>query len=163
MKGALGETIFDPPPAEIRVVKTNKTGLDALFDSTENDDSSPALLDAYKRNPDKFRRYAEMVDTAMRAKQLAVLVEARTIVTPIESTTILNLPAELRRDVWNNPYCIFQVSEGLAVVSGVVRGKAGTCKLSTKRAEEFARAKRPIFQSESGEVVVISRKDKRPS
>jgi hypothetical protein len=163
MKGSLGEAIFDPKPAEVRIINTDKTGLDALFDGTQDDRSSPGVLDAYKRNPDKFKRYAEMVDTAMRAKQLAVLLEARTFDGPMESTAISNLPTDLTRDSWNNPYCIFQMPGGVAVVSGPVRGKAETCKFTSERVAEFARAKRPIFQSASHEVVVISRKDKKPS
>jgi hypothetical protein len=121
------------------------------------------VLETFKRDPDKFRRYAEMVDTATRAKQLAAFLETRTFVNPVESTAISNLPADLTRDSWNNPYCIFQISNGLAVVSGVVRGKAGTCKLSSKRTTEFAQVKRAVYQSEAGEVVVISRKEKKPS
>jgi hypothetical protein len=44
--------------------------LDALFASAPTGNKGQGLIEAYQKDPQKFRRYADMLDTAMNAKQV---------------------------------------------------------------------------------------------
>jgi hypothetical protein len=73
LKGALGEAIFNREQ-KAEVVPADqlkgKTGLDALL-SPVPAGRGQGLIDAYQKDPQKFKRYADMLDTAMNAKQVA--------------------------------------------------------------------------------------------
>jgi hypothetical protein len=73
LKGAMSEAIFNGqqkaevvPAAELK----GRVGLDALFASTPPSNKGEGLIAAYQENPQKFKRYADMLDTAINAKGL---------------------------------------------------------------------------------------------
>jgi hypothetical protein len=75
LKGAMAEAIFDGGQQKVEAVPATelkgKVGLDALFASTPTSNKGEGLITAYQKDPQKFKRYAEMLDTAMNAKQVA--------------------------------------------------------------------------------------------
>jgi hypothetical protein len=99
-----------------------------------------------------------MLDTATRGKQLAAAIETRRFEQPIEATALPNVPAEITRDSWGNPYCVLEVPHGLAVVSAGATAQSQQCIKLAKRTAELERAQRPIFESAAGEIILIDRK-----
>jgi hypothetical protein len=72
LKGAMGEAIFSRQWSEALpdVQLEGKRGLDALLVPLPTGSRGVGLIEAYQKDPQKFKRYAEMLDTAMNAKQV---------------------------------------------------------------------------------------------
>jgi hypothetical protein len=86
LKGSLGEAIFSGQRAQVVADSTieGKRGLDALLAHAPSDNKGQGLIEAYQKDPQKFKRYAQMLDTAMNAKQVgdAILREKRSTFCP---------------------------------------------------------------------------------
>src|SRR5690348_10565907 len=71
VKGAMGEAIFTghlkPETVPAEQLK-GKSGLDALFAAIPPGSKGPSLIEAYRKDPEKFKRYADMFDTVLNAK-----------------------------------------------------------------------------------------------
>jgi hypothetical protein len=68
LKGAIGEIIFSKQQLKAEVVPAEqlkgKTGLDALLASAPSGNNGQGLIEAYQKDPHKFKHYADMLDTA---------------------------------------------------------------------------------------------------
>src|SRR5262249_4020229 len=82
------------------------------------DSRHPGLIDAYKKDPEKFQRYAEMLDTAMNAKKVGdVLVREGNEHLP-RTSDLLVMDEKVKLDAWGSPFCIISVKGKVAIVSG---------------------------------------------
>jgi hypothetical protein len=120
LKGALGEAIFSGQHGEVipDVQLEGKTGLDALLAPAPSGGKGEGLIKAYQENPQKFKRYAEMLDTAMNAKKVGEVLLQQTASRAPETSESLAMETNLRVDAWGNPFCIIPVGARVAVVGG---------------------------------------------
>lgn len=152
LKGSLGEALFgNVQPQPIAAMEV--TGLDALLASTTAQQGE-GLISAYQKDPARFKRYAQLFDTALNAMRIGQFVQAnRSSYTLPLSTSALRMGDE-GLDAWKRPYCITATKEGVAVVSRGEHIASFDCKRDIP-ANEIAAAKRQIFQTPSGQVVVL--------
>jgi hypothetical protein len=160
LKGAMAEAIFNGQHGRAEVVPATevkgKTGLDALFASTPTNTKGEGLIVEYQKNPQKFKRYAEMFDTAMNAKQVGDVVLKQDI--PRLPATSESLPMEpkLKVDAWGGPFCIIPSAERVAIVSG---GPSHlSCDNLPVTKEQIAKSNRSLYAGPSDVVVVIARR-----
>ncbi|MGH9544176.1 MAG: hypothetical protein ACRD23_03070 [Terriglobales bacterium] len=155
-KGAMGEAIFGGqrpevvPDAQIE----GKSGIDALLASVPGGNKSEGLIKAYQEDPQKFKRYAEMFDTAMNAKQVGdVLLRQAASHLPRTSES-LAMAANLKVDAWGSPFCIIPIGARVAVVSG---GPSRlSCNALPLTAEQIASSHRNMYAGPSDVLVVIT-------
>ena len=106
LKGSMGEALFSGQQLEADVVPAEqlkgKSGLDALFTSAPADSKGQGLIEAYKKDPQKFKRYAEMLDTAMNAKQVADVVLHDSASHAPRTSEPLAMEANLKVDAWGS-------------------------------------------------------------
>jgi hypothetical protein len=154
-KGALGEVMFSGRQAEVipNSQMDGKTGLAALLTPRPDANRGDGLIKAYQKDPKKFRRYAEMFDTVLNAKQVGdALMQRRASDLP-RTTEPLQTPANIKADAWGNPFCIFSIGLRIAVVSG---GPSHlSCKALPLTTEQIAASHRTVFGGPSDVVVVI--------
>lgn len=155
LKGAMGEAIFSGQRSEAvsTVQIEGKNGLDALLAPLPANSKSVGLIEAYQKDPQRFQRYAEMLDTAMNAKQVGdVLLRQAPSHSPRTSEPLL-MDAKLKVDAWGNPFCIIPVGERVAVVSG---GPSHlSCDALPLNAQQIAVSSRNLYAGPSDVVVVI--------
>jgi len=155
LKGAMGEAIFSGQRSEAvpAVQVEGKNGLDALLAPPPADSKGVGLIEAYRKDPQRFKRYAEMLDTAMNAKQVGdVLLRQAPSHSPRTSEFLL-MDAKLKVDAWGNPFCIIPVGERVAVVSG---GPSQlSCNALPLNAQQIAVSSRSLYAGPSDVVVVI--------
>jgi len=160
LKGELGQAIFGKERPRVIDVQPDKTGLDALLaPSPQVKSPGSGLIDEYKRDPGKFKLYAQMLDTFTNAKQLgkAILSGNAELRIPTDSTNLADVPPNITADAWGHPFCVLPVQGGIAVISGGQTARSFSCaelKLSRK---ELGQAKRPAYQDSFGEIVVLTR------
>jgi hypothetical protein len=154
LKGALGEAIFSDQHLEVipNPQVEGKSGLDAVLAPGPRISKNEGLIKAYQENPQKFKRYAEMLDTAMNAKHVGDVLLRQTSRLPPTSES-LAMEAKLKVDAWGSPFCIIRVGVRVAVVSG------GPTRLSCNAlpltAKQIADSNRDLYAGPSGVVVVI--------
>ncbi len=157
LKGAMAEAIFNGQHGQAEVVPAaelkGKTGLDALFASTPTSNKGEGLIAAYQRDPQKFKRYAEMFDTAMNAKQVGdVVLKQDSSHLPATSES-LQMEPKLKVDAWGKPFCIISVTARVAIVSG--GPSRFSCDSLPMTKEQIAQSKRSLYAGDSDVVVVI--------
>jgi len=141
VKGPMGALLFGNGKP---IAVTQQNGLE-----------SRGLIAEYYDNPEKFKAYAELFDTAMNAIQLGKQVSRSQnhYQFPFDSTALPGL--EQTRDAWNHPYCISRVGTTIAIVSGGPSASSFNCGKQKTRVTELTAPPRPTFQSSTGEVVTI--------
>jgi hypothetical protein len=156
LKGALGEAIFNGqhPGVVPDVQLEGKTGLDAVLARGPGGTESEGLIKAYQENPQKFKRYAEMLDTAMNAKQVGdvLLRQAASHLPPTSES--LAMEANVKVDAWGSPFCIIPVGVRVAVVSGGPTRLP--CSALPLTAKQIADSNRDMYAGPFGVVVVIA-------
>ena len=158
LKGAMGEALFSSQLVKAEAVPTeqvkDKTGLDALLASTPAGTKGEGLIAAYQKDPQRFKRYAEMLDTAMNAKQVGDFVLRQRGSKPPRTSEPLTMDAKLKVDAWGSPFCIIPIGEKMAVVSG---GPSRlSCDALPLNPEQIAKSNRTMFAGPSGVIVVIA-------
>ncbi len=154
-KGAMGEAIFRGQRSEAvpDVQIKEKSGLDALLAPPPTGSKGVGLIEAYRKDPEKFKRYAEMLDTAMNAKQVGDVLLRQAAPHPPRTSESLSMDTKLKVDAWGNPFCIIRVGERLAVVSG---GPSHlSCDALPLSAQQIAASNRSLYAGPSDVVVVI--------
>jgi len=154
LKGSLGEAMFGTAKPQ-EIVSTEGTGLNAVLAPSPGAQGE-GLIVAYQKDPEKFKRYSQLFDTALNAKRLGRMLEANraSYNFPLTSSSLTSGDGE-RLDAWGNPYCVTALKAGVAVVSGGPKSTSFGCDKQQIRAHELASAKREIFQTSGGEVVVL--------
>ena len=118
-KGAMGEVFFSGQPLKAEVVPAEpfngKTGLDALLAPAPSGNKGQGLIEAYQKDPQKFKHYADMLDTAINAKQVGDVVVRQGGSHPPATSEPLPMEANLKVDAWGDPFCIIPIGENVAV------------------------------------------------
>jgi hypothetical protein len=151
-----------PPPTnsleDLAVVMKGVSG-EIIFGDVNADaplHTQKVLLD-YRNDPEKYRRYARLLDTVVIAERLGE--EARTKLAPdappIESTALAATKGAL--DPWNHPYCVSRTKPGIAVVSGGAGVATFDCAKQQVQTAEIAASRKRVFQTSHGEIVVVVR------
>lgn len=152
-KGAMGEAMFG---GQLK----DKGGLDALLASAPPDNKGQGLIEAYQKDPQKFKRYADMLDTAMNAKQVGDVVLRQGGSHLPRTSEPLQMEANLKVDAWGSPFCIIPIDEKVAVVSG---GPSRlSCDALPLTPEQIAKSKRNLYAGPSDVVVVIALRPQQP-
>ena len=163
LKGALGEAILGEHGSPVAIEPSDgKTGLDALLTPPPGD-KGKGLIAEYQQNPQKFKQYADMLDTALNAKQLGEIVLSHASGERIPGTSeALAVQPNLRFDAWGSPFCILRIDERLAIISG---GPSRVpCQALPLTTAQLAASKRNMYAGPSNVVVVIvTRKQRQPT
>lgn len=141
-KGAVGEALFN--------------GGKQPQQSVAGGDKSRGLIEAYQKDPQKFKRYADMLDTANNAKQVGDFLLHQSGSHLPRTSEPLAIEAKLKVDAWGNPFCIVPLlAPGrVAVVSG---GPSRlSCDALPLAPEDIAKSKRTIYAGPSNVIVVIA-------
>ena len=157
LNGAMAEAIFNGhqkaevvPASELN----GKSGLDALFASPPTSNKGEGLIAAYQKDPQKFKRYAEMLDTAMNAKQVGDVALKQNISQLPAISETLQIEAKLKVDAWGSPFCIIPFGEKVAIVSG---GPSHlSCDNLPMSKEQIAESNRNLYAAANDVVVVIA-------
>jgi hypothetical protein len=162
LKGELGEAIFSGQRPEV-IPDANvegKPGLDALLALAPTGNKGQGLIEAYQKDPQKFKRYADMLDTAINAMQVGEVVLRQGRAHPPRTSEPLPMEVKLKVDAWGSPFCIIPVGERVAVISG---GPSHlSCDALPWTTEQIAKSKRNLYAGPS-EVVVFIARPKQPS
>jgi hypothetical protein len=95
LKGSIGEAIFSGQRSQAvpDVQGEGKSDLDAVTSPPPAGSKGVGLIKAYQKDPQKFKRYAEMLDIATNAKQVGdVLLRQATLHPPRTSESPLGTP-----------------------------------------------------------------------
>lgn len=109
-KGAMGQAIFSGQQLKPETV------CDVCVRPDGN--QRQGLIEAYQKDPQKFKRYANMLDTAVKAKQVGDVVLHEGGSHPPSTSELLPMDANLKVDAWGSPFCIIPAAGRVAVVSG---------------------------------------------
>jgi hypothetical protein len=154
-RGALGEAIFrgESTRAVTGVPVDGKTGLDALLAPHPPSNTNKGLIAAYQEDPNKFKHYADMLDTAMNAKRVGDVLLTHQDKHPPQTSESLLMDPKVKTDAWGNPFCIIAIGERVAIVSG---GPSHlSCNALPLNAEQIADSHRSVYAGPSDVVVVI--------
>lgn len=139
LKGAMGEAIFN-----------GQQQLSPTVQSVHQ--RGPGLIEAYRKDPQKFKRYAEMLDSAMNAKKVGdVLLQENNAHLP-KTTNLLVMDKNVKLDAWGNPFCIIPVKGKVAIVSGGPSHLA--CDALPLTPEQIATSSRTLYAAPLDVVVV---------
>ena len=140
LKGALGEAIFNGQQ---------------LQQGVPAGDKRQGLIEAYQKDPQKFKRYADMLDTANNGKHVGDVLLRQSGLHPPRTSEPLAIEAKLKVDAWGNPFCIIPLLGGrVAVVSG---GPSRlSCDALPLTPEEIGASRRTTYAGPSNVVVVIA-------
>lgn len=156
LKGSLGEAIFSGQRAQVAANSTieGKRGLDALLAHAPSANKGQGLMEAYQKDPQKFKRYAQMLDTATNAKQVGDAILRENVAHSARTSESLAIEANHKIDAWGQPFCIIPVGERVAVVSG---GPSRlSCDALPLAPEQIAKSNRTMYAGPSDVVVVIA-------
>jgi hypothetical protein len=160
LKGAMAEAIFDGGQQKVEAVRAaelkGKVGLDALFASTPTGDKGEGLIAAHRKDPQKFKRYAEMFDTAMNAKQVGDVVLKQNISHLPATCESPQIESKLKVDAWGSPFCIIPLGEKVAIVSG---GPSHfSCDNLPLTKEQIPKSDRNLYAGANDVVVIIAQR-----
>lgn len=156
LKGSLGEAIFSGQRAQVAANSTieGKRGLDALLAHAPSANKGQGLMEAYQKDPQKFKRYAQMLDTATNAKQVGDAILRENVAHSARTSESLAIEANPKIDAWGQPFCIIPGGERVAVVSG---GPSRlSCDALPLAPEQIAKSNRTMYAGPSDVVVVIA-------
>ena len=154
-KGSLGEAIFSGQRAQVLADSTieGKRGLGALLAHAPSDNKGQGLIAAYQKDPQKFKRYAQMLDTATNARQVGDAILRDNGALSARTSESLAIEANHKLDAWGKPFCIIPVGEIVAVGSG---GPSRlSCDALPLTPEQIAKSNRTMYAGPSDVVVVI--------
>lgn len=158
MEGALGQALFESPTGSIPR-RPGDPGFDLVM-LVETSSSSPTdkrrLIQAYRQDPEKFKRDAAMGNTAINGILIGGWLLSRRVTSPPPDSTSLQLPSHMKFDAWGRPLCILTLSgSGVAVISG---GPSHIpCNSLPVTAAQLEDSSRRVFEGPNGTVVTITR------
>ena len=155
LKGSLGQALFSvqrPEPISDEQLK-GKTGLDALLAPVPGANRGQGLIKEYQENPQRFKQYADMFDTAMTAKQVGQTLLDQPIRPLPRTSDSLPIAFTPRVDAWGRAFCIIPVGERLAVVSGGPTHLS--CDSLPLTAADIAKSQRAMYSGPSNIIVVV--------
>jgi hypothetical protein len=154
LKGTAGEALFDHG-----TVIPSKANMPAGFNAIEQGKS---LLAAYRKDPEKFKKYSALLETALNASAVgdAVRQIPMSVKLPPDSLGVTSLRGDQRIDAWGHPYCLLISRNLLAVISlGPDAKTPASCRSSTVSKKDVFSAQRKLSERALGEVVLIVDRD----
>jgi hypothetical protein len=150
LKGTAGEVLF-----EHGTVIPSKANMLAGSNAIEQGKS---LLAAYRKDPEKFKKYSALLETALNASAVAdALRQIHTSAKlPADSLGVTSLRKDQEIDAWGHPYCLLASGNLIAVISlgPEVKSSASCRTLAVSRRDVFS-APRKLYERPSGEVILI--------
>jgi hypothetical protein len=150
LRGTLGEALFEH--GTIIPTKVNMpVGADAI-------EKSKNLLAAYRKDPEKFKRYGALLETATNAFAVgdAIRQLQSSAALPSDSLGLTSLRDDQKVDSWGHPYCLLASGNLIAIVSlGPEAKTPAFCRSLTISKKDIFSAPRKLFEHPSGEVVMI--------
>jgi hypothetical protein len=146
IKGKLGEFYFD-----------QKSDFATSPSSGTLPDKAKELLAAYRKDPEKYKKYASLADTVLSAARVGdeLLKIPPPTQLPARSDELGSLRPDLRLDEWGRPFCIISTDNLIAVVSpGPEAHGPISCQKPNIKEKEIRKSERRIFQTAAGEVVL---------
>ncbi|HMK22713.1 MAG TPA: hypothetical protein VK466_10290 [Terriglobales bacterium] len=155
LKGSIGQAIFSSEKAEVIPGEKleGKSDIDRLLAHAPTEKKGQGLIDAYRRDPEKFKHYAEMLDTSLNAKQVAEAALRRNESRTPRTSEGLPLNAKTKVDAWGNPFCVMPVAGKIAIVSGGPSHLA--CDALPVTPEQIAKSNRTLYAGPSDVIVLI--------
>jgi hypothetical protein len=126
MKGSLGEVLFTYKGQHLQMVEVSPGGnfedlLKASKNASEGADNANVapLMEQYRKDPERFKRYASLLDTALNAMAVgdAILAMTSSAKIPGTSDEIPALRGDESSDSWGHHFCLLQAKQRVAVVS----------------------------------------------
>jgi hypothetical protein len=150
LKGTAGEALFEH--GTIIPIKANMpVGADAI-------EQGKSLVAAYRKDPEKFKKYSDLLETALNAFAVgdAIRQLPASATLPSDSLGLTSVGVVQRVDAWGNPFCLLVSGNRLAIVSlGHEPKTPASCRNLTTPKKEIFSAPRKLFEHPSGEVVLI--------
>jgi len=121
-------------------------------------DKGKDLLTAYRKDPERFRGYSNLLDTALNASIVgdAALQMRLPSAMPSTSEGITSVRRDQKIDSWGHPFCLMAAGDRFAVISA---GPDATTPISCLNLhiakKEILSSERKLYQRPSGEVVLI--------
>src|SRR5579859_5973268 len=143
-----------------------KSDLPVLVDGGTVPDKTKQLLAAYRRNPEKYIKYAKLTETVFSASQVGdeLLKTPPPAKLPSTSDELSSMRSDIRRDSWGHPFCIVSTDKLAFVVSLGPDAHAPFACYTIHIGNEIRKSERRVFQTPSGEVVLkIDRSAATPS
>ncbi len=150
LKGTAGEALF-----EHGTVIPSKANMPAGSNAIEQGKS---LLAAYRKDPEKFKKYSGLLETALNAS--AVGDGVRQIPAPVklpsDSLGVTSLRDDQKIDAWGHPYCLLASGNLLAIISlGPKARTPASCRNFSVSKKDIFSAQRKLYERPSGEVILI--------
>jgi hypothetical protein len=119
LRGGWGQFLLEGGGAGQPVEVLPGEGLAALLDANASHDKGEALLDAYRKEPQKFKRYAQVCDTWFHAAMVNSVAQRvpADATPPLSSATMTTVAPQYRLDAWGHAFCIFRGAKQMAIVS----------------------------------------------
>jgi len=116
IKGTMGEALL-----ESRRVQANAADRQAVHPGVPDDHfgTGQSLLDEYRKDPQKFHRFAQVFDTWVNAQKVATASTKGVPNTISESSlsAVGVIPNE-KLDAWKHPFCLVRGADRIVMISG---------------------------------------------
>lgn len=159
LKGAWGLILLDGVPTnQLAEVRPGGT-LASLLNDSKSGVSAEGVLDAYQKDPRKFKRLAEVSDTWFHARTVADAVQRLATNAPVPSTSVFMTAfgPQYRLDAWGHPFCIFKGTDQTAIVSAgpEAQGFTSCNEVRLTRAQIDRLPEIPITRQPSGALIMV--------
>jgi hypothetical protein len=159
LKGGWGQFLLEGGRIDQAVEVLPGEGLGALLHANGSQVKEEGVLDAYRKEPQKFKRYAEVCDTwfrALRVNSAAQRLPAGSPL-PLTSASMTTVAPQYRLDAWGHTFCIFRGAEQVAIVSaGPGSNGFKSCnQVRLTRTEIDRLAVVPITRQQSGALIMV--------
>ncbi len=154
LKGTAGEALF-----EHGTVIPSKANMPVGSNAIEQGKS---LLAAYRKDPEKFKKYGALFETALNASAVgdAVRQIAASDKLPSDSLGVTSLRGDQKIDAWGHPYCLLASRNRLAIISlGPEAKTPASCRNFSVSKKDIFSAQRKLYERPSGEVILIVDRD----
>ncbi len=78
-----------------------------------------SLIDEYRKDPQKFHRYAQVLDTWLNAAKIADVAPSRETGThAVSSSSVPGLILQEKLDAWGHAFCVIRAADRIVLISG---------------------------------------------
>jgi hypothetical protein len=159
LKGAWGRILLEGVSTDQLADVRPGGSLASLLNDSNSGVSAEGLLDAYHKDPGKFKRYAEVSDTWFHALTVADAVQRLATNAPVPSTSVFMtaFAPQYRLDAWGHPFCIFKGTDQTAIVSAgpEAQGFTSCNEVRVTRAQIDRLPVVPITRQPSGALIMV--------
>ena len=153
LKGSIGQAIFSPQQNESLPRGPTASSNEPDSVPAPGSSASQGLIDAYRKNPKLYKRYAQMLDTALNARRVGEAALSLASSKIPRSSSQLAMDSHAKLDSWGSPFCIIPLVGKIAVVSG--GPSKAPCNALPLSVEQLDRSERTVLAGPSESVIVI--------